>query len=191
MTIKTEEGGFLTKKHRFAVVADGELLGETEGRDVSQVPAWSPDSRELAWWVQLRDGSLSIRRDGREADRLVNVLADVAYTSTGRLVYAGQRTDGWSVFIDGRPGPMADAIILAQQPDRRPAEPVAVPVFSLSPDGEHVAWAGQFGGREHPVLDDAIGPAFDRLLGADFGPDGVARWWAIEGRQVHAISATP
>ena len=66
--------------------------------------------------------------------------------------------------------------------------------YRLSPDGNHVAWAGLFDpdgadASARPVLDDRIGPAFDRVLDWTFLPDGSATWYAQRGRSLIRISA--
>jgi len=74
--------------------------------------------------------------------------------------------------------------------------------FQVSPDGEHVAWAGRFGGvpvgaataddaakAARPVLDDQVGPAYDRILGWAFNDDGTGVWFAQRGDETFRVTA--
>lgn len=189
MAVETQEGGLLRKKRQQAMLVDGALIGRRDGTDVSLRPTWSPDGRELAWWVQVRENEVGLLRNGEELGPFTGLYGDPVFAPSGRLIYVARTHAGTSVFVDGRPGPMTEGVTYAEPPAIPRGDGVAVPMFRLSPDGEHIAWAGVVEGRQHPVLDDRVGPAFDMVLGSRFDADGVARWWAQRGRKVVRVSA--
>lgn len=188
MSVRTDEGGFLRKKHRSVMLVDGEPIAVLDAKDASGSPAWSPDAREVAWWAEMPDGSIRIFRHAQELDRLESVASQPEYTISGRLVYAGSRPGGWTVMVDGRPGPLADAMRVVQAAQRPSPALVAVRV---TPDGEHVAWVGQFGDVQRPVLDDQVGPGFDEVVGCEVAADGRVRWWAQRGTEVFEVTSAP
>jgi hypothetical protein len=184
LSIRIEEGGFLRKKRLEGMLIDGEPIVALEARDSSYQPAWSPDCSELAWWLETPDGRIGVYRHAQEIDRLAQIAAQPFYTRTGTLVYAGQRPDGWSVMVDGRPGPVADGMVPVEAVSRPGPTLVTVRV---TPDGGHVAWAGQFGDQQRPVLDDRVGPALDRIVGCEVADDGLVRWWGQRGTEVVVV----
>jgi hypothetical protein len=97
------------------------------------------------------------------------------------------------VIVDGRPGPMAQTMVpprplieLTTTPDRAGQ---VVP-FCLSPEGEHVAWAGVFEDEARPVIDDRVGPPFEDVVAWSFDDAGVATWWAHRGEDVFVVRAS-
>ena len=61
--------------------------------------------------------------------------------------------------------------------------------FTASPDGGHVAWAGQFGDQSLQVLDDRVGPAFDTVHHWSFDASGAAAWWAQRADTIYRVTA--
>jgi len=49
-----------------------------------------------------------------------------------------------------------------------------------------VAWAGRFGDRVCPVLDDEVGPPFDSIHGCLVDDDAVS-WWGQRDEQIFRI----
>jgi roadblock/LC7 domain-containing protein len=190
ITIGRTEGGFLRKRHRFSLVVDGAVLAEMEGDDVTAEPVFSPDGQHVAWWVRRGEVTMMML-DGAMHTAEPLASSDPVFTSSGRLVYGAVTVpDGRAtVRIDGRDG----AIAMAELDPRwaaglagRPALP-----FAISPDGEHVAWAGMFGEELRPVLDERVGPPFDQLLGWTFDAAGTAAWWARRGETILRVTAAP
>ncbi|HEX5827209.1 MAG TPA: hypothetical protein VFY23_06790 [Candidatus Limnocylindrales bacterium] len=191
LSVETEEGGLLRKRHHHAMLVDGQLLGAREGSDGSMRPTWSADSRHVCWWMQSRPNEVWALRDGEATGPLAGLWGEPVFMSAGRLVYAAGTAAGASVFIDGQAGPICNAVTYAEPPGVPREEGMPVPMFRLSPDSAHVAWAGLFGSRQRPVLDGCVGPAFDIVVGSRFDPDGTARWWAQRGTTVCVVSARP
>ena len=174
-------------------------------------PHFSADDTRVAWWLQRgNEFFIYVNAERSSADN----PDEPGYTSAGHLVYAGPQGDAMTVFVDGRPGPLAEAMArsamgvpLDQETEARGrwrAELGSVPPvdFQVSPDGEHVAWAGRFGGvpfgalmaddaakAARPVLDDQVGPAYDRILGWAFDAQGTAVWFAQRGDETFRVTA--
>jgi hypothetical protein len=191
VTFLREEGSFLRKRRMVGCVVDGSVLAEVPGDDFRQ-PMFSPDGERVAWIVGNGD-AYDIMVDGSsDADGQVAHSAPI-YTRAGHLVYAviimpdRRRT----VMIDRRLGPLASELlpprsILATFEYPRSGHP-NIP-FAVSPDGEHVAWAGVFEEEARPVLNESVGPPFDLLLDWSFDPDGRAVWWAQRADTVYRVS---
>jgi hypothetical protein len=122
-------------------------------------------------------------------------VADSApiFMRAGRLVHSAIVPDGRvTMLVDGRRGPLADDLLIPGSatavfetlPSGRPVAP-----FAVSPDGEHLAWAGVFGGESRPVLDDKVGPPFDLVLDWSFDRSGTAVWWAQRADTVYRVTA--
>lgn len=196
ITLGREEGGFLRKRHLTSVVVDGLRSPELPGHDAAFWPTFSPDGERVAWWLQETkgaDGILVI--DGNVQRDSPLVLGDIHYSSSGLLVYPGRIGASHTVVIDGRPGPLANAIATL-----RPAtdafggdtsRPGAV-AFRLSADGNHVVWAGRFDAGTCPVFDDEVGPPFDDIIDCGVNEAGAAVWWAQTGEDVFRVErSTP
>lgn len=132
--------------------------------------------------------------DGAPHSDLGVAISDPVYTRDGRLAYAGiGAPDGRvSVLVDGRTGPLADDLLRPQSTIAVFEDPRTgysrVP-FTASPDGGHVAWAGQFGDQSRPVLDDRVGPAFDTVHHWSFDASGAAAWWAQRADTIYRVTA--
>jgi hypothetical protein len=185
-------GGFLRKRSLFTVAVDGQSFPEEPGDDVSLSPAFSPDGTSVAWWLQRgKDAFMVI--DGIVDQNLVMVGGDFRFDGLGRVVHAGRSGSSETIVVDGRPGPLADAIVRLVTASEAfgnvtiISEPVA---FRISADGAHVMWAGVFDGAVHPVLDDDVGPAFDLILDCRFDENGAAVWWAQRGQDVVRVTGS-
>ncbi len=179
-----DEGGVFHRRHLVRMIQDGVPLLDVPGDVACQHVAFSPDGQRLGWWVQ----------SGPETTVMVNLdsVASVGqivgyqvFTSSGRFAFAATTPGkGATVYIDGLAGPRAEELFLPRTArmqtwavdDDEPITP-----FAVSPDGEHVCWAGRFGDRVRPVVDDRVGPTFEDIIAWDFDASGVARWWVQRG----------
>ena len=179
---RREEGRFFHKRKTVGCVVDQEIIAEVEADDFFADPVFSPDGEHVAWWVGQYPHIEMMLDDRQHAPEYVPRSA-AAFAPTGDLVYAvavppdGQET----ILMGGRLGPVADLMTTDRSTkavfvDLRTGDPILP--FAISPDGEHVAWAGVFGGKARPVIDDRVGPAFDMVFGARFGASGTATWFA-------------
>jgi len=199
VTFGREAGNILRKRTFYGVVVDGRVEAEFEAGDVSLLPAFSPDGAQVAWWV--RRGEVSdVMINGSMHSDLAIALSDPVYTPSGHLVYEAilvpdgpvQRDAVATVLVDGRPGPTASLVMNRQSTVAlfgRPPTRWATLSFAVSPDGDHVAWAGLFGDESRPVIDDRVGPAFDRVLDWAFDGSGIATWWAQRSDVVYKVTA--
>ena len=97
-----------------------------------------------------------------------------------------------TILVDGRPGPLADVIADRQSTTALFGDPRTghrTSPFEISPDGEHVIWAGYFGDECRPVFDDRTGPSFDRVLNWKFDAGGTATWWAQRGDAIYRVTS--
>lgn len=187
-----EEGGILRKRHFVSLSVDGRTIAEVEGDSCIQEAAFSPDGERVAWWAghgEIRHVMVNEARHTHDAVALSNPV----FTSAGRLVYAALvRSGQTTILVDGRPGPLADVLAAPQSSfavfenprTGRPTHP-----FAVSPDGEHVVWAGVFGDEWRPVIDDRLGPSFEQVFVSAFEADGTAVWWAQRGEVVYRVTA--
>lgn len=186
-TLRFREGGFLRKRDFVSAAVDGQLYARLPGDDVSLRPVWSPDSEHIAWWV-MHDDVPALVVDGVEQTGAPLPMSDLMYDSRGRLLYRGFVGDGQSIVIDGTPGPVAMEVaplssagdVLGRHLSPPPRHP-----FRVSPDG-HVAWVGYFESGACPVLDDAVGPAYDEITDCRFEGDR-AIWWGRRGTELYRI----
>lgn len=192
VTFAREEGHFLRRRHFFGCALDGHVLAEVEGDDVSDGPVFSPDGEHVAWMV-LRGDRDQVMIDGlpHDADDVAN--STPVFTRSGRLVYTAIVPDGRvTLLVDGRRGPLADDLLIPRSATvvfrSLPTGSLIIP-FAVSPDGEHLAWAGVFGEEAHPVLDDRVGPPFDMILDWSFDASGTATWWAQRADTVYRVTA--
>jgi Tol biopolymer transport system component len=193
VTLERVAGGFLRKRKLYAVAVGGRSFPEEPGDDASLAPAFSPDGTRVAWWLQRGRESLMVI-DGIVEQNAVVVESDFRFDGMGRVVYAGRSGSSQTIVVDGRLGPLANAVVsLATAEERFAHVPLAsAPVpFRISADGAHVIWAGVFDGVVRPVLDDEVGPAFDLILDCSFNQNGAAVWWAQRGREVVRVTSMP
>jgi dipeptidyl aminopeptidase/acylaminoacyl peptidase len=188
-----EEGGFLRKRSVATLVVDGRVVTELPADDASWKPTFSPDGTHVAWWV-LQGPRRHLMVDSNPRDVAGNVESEAVYTPAGRLICVTRTGDGasWTVMTDGRPGPAAQGIATLASALRfygRDLAPDPDVPFAVSPDGEHVAWIGNFDGGWRPVLDDRVGPAFFGPLVASFRPDGRATWYFQREGEVYRVTA--
>jgi hypothetical protein len=185
LSLMRRDGGFLRKRETYLMLCDDVVLGERQGTDASDVPVFSPDGSHLAWWV-ARGDDRSLLVDGNVMEPAGGLLGDPAYTSSGRLVHPSLGATGATIFVDGRGGPVAEALVaptfLEYAPDSmfKPFEP--------SPDGDHVAWAGFIDGAERPVVDDRVGPMFDHVLDWHWDDEAVT-WLAQRGDEIFRVAS--
>ena len=194
VTFLGEEGGFLRKRHVAGCVVDGRILAVVDGDDVRQ-PMFSLDGDRVAWLIGNGDVNKVIVDGSAHAGEEVAYSAPL-FSPAGHLAYAvmvkpDRRV---TVMIGGRLGPFADDLrgprsIMATFEFPRTGQP-NIP-FVVSPDGEHVAWAGVFGEEMRPVLDERVGPPFDLVLDWAFDEDGRAVWWAQRADSVYRVTAQP
>jgi hypothetical protein len=192
LTLRRSEGRLVRRRYCAATV-DAATLAEVRADDVCVVPVFAPDTQRLAWWIE-RESRQEILVNGDPLPHDAIPISEPRFTATGRLVYAALlgTDEAQTVIVDGRPGPVSDAILAPRHSEllaRRPGQPETGVPFSISPDGEHVAWAGGFGQAQRPVVDDRVGPPYDDVIGWSFGADGVATWWAMRGDDVFIIQA--
>lgn len=189
ITLQRDEGSFLRKRHLVALAVDGHLLTEVSGDAASMEPAFSPDGERVAWWV--RRGEISeIMVNGTPHTDAALASSEPLFTRTGHLVHGAIMVpDGRvTIMVDGRPGPFADVLRFPRTSIGLRGDRPTVP-FMISPDGEHVAWAGFFGEECRPVIDDRLGPTFDQVVSWAFGEEGTASWWAQRGEVVYRVTA--
>jgi hypothetical protein len=192
LTIHREAGNILRKRHHYALAVDGHFLTELEGDDVSFAPVFSPDGTRVAWWIR-HDEVTQVMVDDRPHPEDNIGLGEPVFTSAGHLVYAAVVEQGSvTILIDGRPGPLADVIedrhtTIAVFDDSRTGR--STPMFAISADGTHVIWAGLFGEEARPVVDDHVGPSFDRVISSSFASDGRPTWWAQRGDAIYRVTA--
>lgn len=179
-----EEGGVFRRRHLVRMIQDGVPLIDVPGDVACQHVAFSPDGQRLGWWAQT----------GAETTVMVNldIVATVGqivgyqiFTPSGRLAFAATTPgSGATVYVDGLPGPRAEELFLPRTArmqtwaveDDKPITP-----FAVSPDGEHVCWAGRFADGVRPIVDDQVGPTFDDIIAWEFDASGMARWWVQRG----------
>jgi hypothetical protein len=193
VTFGREEGRFLRKRHTVGCAVDGHILAEVDGDDASNEPVFSPDGDRVAWWFG-RDGKNQTMVDGAPHTEEDVAISEPVFTCTGHLVYAviGAPDGRVTITVDGRLGPLADHLLVPQSTiavfehprTGRPDIP-----FAVSPDGEHVAWAGVFGEESRPIVDDMVGPSFDRVLDWSFDASGTAVWWVQRADTVYRVTA--
>jgi Tol biopolymer transport system component len=192
LTTYRKAGNILRKRSFYALVVDGNIVTELEGDDASLVPAFHPDGTRVAWWLQRGEIPQMMVNDTPHAEDSI-AWGDPAFTSGGHLVYAAVVGEGsGTILIDGRPGPVADVFVDRQSTINVFGDPrtgKTTPVFAVSPDGEHVIWAGSFGEEHRPIIDDLVGPGFDRIIGSGFTSDGRATWWAQRRETIYRVSA--
>lgn len=192
VVIHREAGNILRKRHYYALAVDGHIVTELEGDDASFAPVFSPDGTRVAWWVQRGEVPQMLVNETPYAEESI-AWGDPMFTSTEHLVYAAVVGEGsGSILVDGRPGPIADVFIDRQSTIHvfdDPRTGKTTPSFAVSPDGEHVIWAGLFGAEHRPIIDNLVGPGFDRIISSAFSPDGRATWWAQRGDVIHRVSA--
>jgi hypothetical protein len=191
LTIHREAGNILRKRHLHAIAIDGHILTELAGDDASAVPVFHPDGTRVAWWLKRGEVPQVMVNDTPHAEDATGWSVP-AFTSTGHLVYAAVVGQGSvTILVDGRPGPLADVIedrqtAVAVFNDSRTGD--RTPPFDVSPDGEHVIWAGLFGDESRPVFDDHVGPSFDRVISSSFDAAGIATWWAQRGDVTYRVT---
>ncbi len=185
-----EEGGLLRRRTVHALAIDGRTVAEVDADDASAMPVFSPDGGHFAWWYQRGKVARAMVDDQPVAPD-VSIESNPVYSPSGRLLFAARTASGaLTVANDGRPGPLAADIAAPQDALRLFANAPSVP-FAVSPDGEHVAWMGVFDGDVRPVLDDRVGPAFDRPLGCSFDASGRATWTLQRADVVYRVTAAP
>jgi hypothetical protein len=190
--LQREAGGLLRKRRLYSVAVDGRPYPEEPADDASLLPEFSPDGAHLAWWLQRGKDAVLVL-DGVVRPGAI-VLSDLQFDRAGRVVYAGAIGPSATVMIDGRPGPLADAVSrLATSADvfSHSAWRKAPAPFRLSADGAHVAWAGLFGDRVRPVFDDEVGPEFDAIVEVRLADDGTATWWVQRDETVLKVDRAP
>lgn len=192
LTIHREAGNFLRRRHYYALAVDGNIVTELEGNDASFAPVFSPDGTRVAWWLKRGDVPQMMVNETLHAEDAI-AWGDPVFTSAGHLVYAAVVGEGsGSILVDGRPGPVADVFVDRQSTIHvfdDPRTGKTTPSFAVSPDGEHVIWAGSFGEEQRPIFDSLVGPGFDRIISSAFTSDGRATWWAQRGDVIHRVSA--
>lgn len=192
-TFGRSEGFILRRRKTVGLVVDGRIVAEVEGDEAPAEPVFDPAGKHVAWWYR-RDGQRRIMLDDELHTQQAIAYSAPLFTASGRLVHAailGTQAGHVTVMVDGRTGPVADAIVTRQSlPDAfwdpRPSQPIYP--FALSADGEHVAWAGLFGADVRPVIDGRLGPACDHVISCAFDEAGNVTWWAQRGELVHRVT---
>lgn len=188
MTLERKEGGLFRKRQRWSVAMDDRRTPEEDGEDSALYPTFSSDGRQIAWWLQ-QPGRIAPVVDGVVQDVPWSVEGEVRFDPAGALVYAASVGASKTVVHGEQPGPLADDIVwlrtLKENFGRDPWATPAVP-FRVS-DAGHVAWAGSFGGKVHPVLDNELGPGFDTIFGCNVDARPGVTWWARRERVVYRV----
>ena len=186
VTIERTEGGLFRKRHVFGVLCDDRMLGERPGTDVSLEPRFSPDGTRLAWWVE-DDETCAVLVNGVEQPSAGSILGNIHFSPSGRLMHAARYGSQATIVIDGRPGTLVDGLVA---PSSLAYQTEAATPFELAPDGEHVGWAGVVDDAQRPILDDQVGPRFDRVIDWRW-EGGAVVWWAQRGDEVVRVTASP
>jgi hypothetical protein len=192
MTFMHDAGRLWRKQRLVGCVHDDQVPTVIEGEDVSRFPDLGATGERIAWWV--RRGDLCQVMAGRAPhSQEVVLLGEAVHTSSGKLVYAvlGPPDGQATIMVDGWLGPRADLLLwpsTAPGVYETPRTGRPVLSFAVSPDGEHVAWAGVFGDQARPVIDERVGPSFDRIIDWSFDASGTATWWAQRADTVYRVS---
>lgn len=189
VTLAREDGNFLRRRHLVALAVDGHILTEVPGDDASMELAFSPDGERVAWWVRRGEITEVMVNESPHTGAAI-AHSEPVFTRTGRLVYGAIMVpDGQvTIMVDGRPGPLADVLSNPQRTIGLRGDRSTLP-FAISPDGEHVAWAGSFGDECRPVIDDRVGPPFDQVVSWAFGQAETVFWYAQRGDIVYRVTA--
>jgi hypothetical protein len=183
-TLWRQEGGLLRKTTICSLLVNDELILDQPGDSLSRWPSFSPDGARVAW--AIRRGKSFVALVNAESGPTLAGGGEPVFTSSGRLAYVGNLTSGeWTVFVDHQPGPLAQNLLVLQFGSDQGSDEG----FRVSPDGDHIAWAGLFDNQVRPVIDDRVGPAHEQLVSRSFGADGVATWWMQHGEVVYRVRA--
>ena len=188
MIFEREEGGLFRKHSVFDVALDGQCLGEQLATDAGMDPTFSPDGNHVAWWARRRDDTVVAVVDGTAEERPWSVNTQVQFDPAGRLVRGVQIDSKVAMVVGDRPGPQADAGIPVFTIDElygRTSAGAQLATYRIARTGQ-VAWAGRFGDRVCPVLDDEVGPPFDSIHGCLVDDDAVS-WWGQRDEQIFRI----
>ncbi len=188
--LEREEGGFLRKRRVFVVIVDTDSVFEYPALDASRWPAFSPDSRHLAWWTQdAVQGVVYVDGDARMLG--TEILSEPIWSASGRLACAIKLAAGSTVQVDERPGPPSGGLreFTPGSSGGGPVDP-SKPNFCVSPSGDQVAWAGSFDGGARPVVDEQLGPLYDEVFSATFNSASAATWLARRRDQTIRVTAT-
>jgi hypothetical protein len=182
----------------------------TDGR-ITCVAA-SPSSGLLGKWRK----PWRVLVDGEPADGIEwDSVGAIVPLPAGRFAYGASRGRRRHLVIAGKPGPVVEQIgFVAPSAAGRVAYTAVVrgratvmvgeePLRAVSaiggPDPEHVLrwdargrllWVAKLeDGHWHPMVDDAAGPAFDRVTAPWTDEDGSVRFSGLRGRQVWVVRA--
>jgi len=146
-------------------------VAEQEG---IQDPAFSPDSKRLAYVVVIHPGGSPLREkmfvvvDGKKGPQFDEARFPVFSQDGGKVAYIAKSGAKWFVVVGDQQGP-AEFDQLDQ------------PVFS--PDGGKVAYAAKQGDKWFIVDGDKRGQQFDRIGQPVFGPSGKIAYRAKRGEK--------
>lgn len=137
-------------------------------------PVFSADGEHLAFWGVKKDPARDPRvliRDGQVAAE-VHLLGKLSLSADGqRLAYVealDEKQTRWVVVVDGQRSPECEGVSSA-------------PAFS--PDGRHVAYVMQQGGKQHLVIDGERIASSEKIFlppsGSYFGSNGAHRTFLI------------
>lgn len=178
LTISPDKGRLAFVKKRDGmqvVVVDGSEGGAFDRIDLGQGPAWpggaafSADSKRVLYRGQRGD-VWSVVVD-REVGPGFASIPQAGFMPDGAAYYVGRAKDGWRLVVGDRETSLPTNLL--------PGD------LRVHPDGTaaYVVSAGQ---RQHAVIGEKQGPAYDSILrpGVTFGPRG-KRWWyaASQGKQ--------
>lgn len=188
-TLRREDGGIFRKRRWYSVAIDGRRSPEEEGEDASEYPTFSPDGGRVAWWLQQGD-RVALVVDGVVQGVQWSVDSEVRFDPAGGLVYAAKIGASKTVVHGDQPGPVADdMVVLGTTTENFGRDPWALPStpqFRISAAGR-IAWAGVFKGKQHPILDDEVGPAFDAIIGCRVDTGAAATWWARRDNVIYRV----
>lgn len=188
LTLESESGGFLRRRSVWTVVLGGKQYDGLPGKDAAAFPAISKDGRHVAIWVQADDAKTHLVIDGVDQAADWSVESDLAFSDAGVPVYAGSNGSGQTVIVGDVPGPVADLVVRLRTVDEAfGRDPWGMPPlsFRITPGGG-TAWAGRFGEKDRPVLDQEVGPDFDVIVACRVDEHAVT-WWAQRGETVYRL----